>query len=180
MAVIHCNGMADFKRRITADMKLRRQRLRVAVKKTARKGAQVVRQNVPVAFGELRDAIRDEPDRIVADAPHAAAVEAGSRPHRPPIEPLIAWVKLRGMQALNPARSQGAKHGREASRWVGARLKESESGGSLDVDAPRRVAFMIANAIAKRGTKPHRYMQGSIPAIVDILDADIRAALPDP
>jgi hypothetical protein len=83
------------------------------------------------------------------------------------------------MQALSPKRSRSAKYGKHAANWVGARLKESESGGSLDVDAPRRVAFMIARAIAKRGTKPHRYMMRSLPEVVSILDSEIIAALPD-
>lgn len=176
--VIRCNGLAEFQRRLGADMRLRKQRIKTAVYKTARKGAQVVRQNVPVAFGELRDGIRSEPTRIVSDAPHAAAVELGSRPHFPPLEPLIAWVKLRGAQGLKGGRGPGTTT-KAAAKFVRSALREQESDGALDVDAPRRVAYAIALAISKRGTKPHHYMSGSLPEVVSILDTEIVAALPD-
>lgn len=102
--------MAEFKfkslgaalRKITRDLESREQRLDDARRRTADWGAQYVRRHMPVAFGDLRDSVHTGPfHTIVADAPHAAAVERGSRPHWPPLAPLIDWVKLRGMQGLN-------------------------------------------------------------------------------
>lgn len=70
------------------------------VRATAEDGLPVVRVAAPVAFEELRDSghvvPRADGALILFDAPHAAAVEVGSRPHRPPVDPLIRWAELRG------------------------------------------------------------------------------------
>lgn len=176
--VIRCKSLSDFKRQFRVDMSARNRRLKRALRVTARKGEAVVRKNVPVAFSELRDSVDSDDHRIFADAPHAAAVEEGSRPHFPPIEPLIAWVKLRGMQGLRGGKLAG-NTSRPAAKVVRNMLKQQESGGSLDVDAPRRVAYLIALAISKRGTKPHHYMGDSVPEVVAILDQEVTAAMPD-
>jgi len=80
----------------------RERRIGGAVTAAAKVGTTVVKRRVPVAFGELRESVHaEESDRgvaIVVDAPHAAPVETGSRPHTPPLAPLVAWVKLRGAQ----------------------------------------------------------------------------------
>lgn len=34
---------------------------------------------------------------VAVKAPHAAVIEHGSRPHFPPINPLVEWVKRKGM-----------------------------------------------------------------------------------
>src|ERR1700723_2746681 len=76
--------------------------------KSAIDGGHPIEPNIPVAFAELRGPLHVDATealeghvRIVLDAPHACAVEEGSRPHTPPLEPLIAWVKLRGMQGID-------------------------------------------------------------------------------
>lgn len=35
----------------------------------------------------------DEGVEVVFDAPHSAAIEFGSEPHHPPVEPLIGWAQ---------------------------------------------------------------------------------------
>lgn len=91
---------------IRSDTKRLDGRARRTVAKVARELRNtVVRDRVPRDFGELATSIHVDdrgPGRsdVVADAPHAAAVEVGSRPHMPPLAPLVKWVTLRGLQGL--------------------------------------------------------------------------------
>ena len=164
-----------------------------AVRKTARQAVRIVRKNVPVAFGELRDSLHAEslpgPGQVattIADAPHAAAVEVGSRPHLVPLDALIKWVKLRGMQGLSAsgrvrnkrwsAKGMGSTT-REHARRVAAQLKGLESGGSLSVDAPEQIARAIQQAILRKGTKPHWFVAKSMPEILRLLEQNVEAAL---
>jgi len=173
--------------RLKADMAARQKRVRAAVGATARAGAAHLRRNVPVAFGELRSSVHTETDsghsRIIADAPHACAVEVGARPHWAPLEPLIRWVKLRGFQGLTaePQRKRlpGTTTQEHAEGVAGQLAAFEREDGSVDANAPEQIARAIQLAIAKRGTKPHWYARDSLPAIAGILDTQIRAALPD-
>jgi hypothetical protein len=162
----------------------RERRLRAAAAAAAKAGVLVVKRRVPVAFGELRETVHtDESEHgaaIVVDAPHAAPVETGSRPHTPPLAPLIAWVKLRGTQGLLSERQIGRLPGSTTAahaRSVAGALQGMERGGALDVDAPVRIARAIQRLIALRGTKPHWYARGALPDIRRILAAAIKDAL---
>ena len=86
---------------IEEDIARLRARLERAVDETVKDSVGIVWERVPFAFGELHGSIHVEftPGGgrvLVADAPHAAAVEVGSMPHMPPIRPLVAWCELRG------------------------------------------------------------------------------------
>jgi len=155
-----------------------------AARRTAKSGKGIVADNVPVAFGELRRSLADEPTatgaRIVAEAPHAAAVEVGSRPHTPPLEPLIRWVKLRAAQGLLSERQLAKKRGSTTAghaHAVAGRLKSMEHGGALDVEAPRRIAFAIQRKIAREGTLPSWFARRSIAPVVRALDGFVKQAL---
>jgi len=180
MATYRVKGLKALKSVLKKHDKARRRQLAKAVRKTARQGAALIRKRVPVAFSELRDSIHAEGHRIVADAPHAAAVETGRRPGKmPPIAPIERWVKLRGMQALTGkavSRLPGTSTAHAASA-VGAAIKSYEKGGAVDINAPRRIAFLIARAIGRRGTKPTWYMKGALPELEEMLDRNIKEAL---
>lgn len=94
-------GRGGLARVLRRDMAALRSAVLDAVHETAAEGADVAIQTVPVAFGELVSSIRDIPRErgatIRADAPHAKAVEVGSRPHWAPIAPLKKWCELKGM-----------------------------------------------------------------------------------
>jgi hypothetical protein len=51
--------------------------------------------------GELRNSVRYEPTErgciVTVTAPHAAIIEYGTRPFRPPLEPLVRWVLRKGL-----------------------------------------------------------------------------------
>lgn len=106
MSTFRFDSLAEAGKAIERDMASRERRLGRAVQKTARQTRNlVVRGLVPRAFGELSSSIEavdvgPGASNVVADAPYAEAVELGSRPHTPPLAPLIAWVQLRGMQGI--------------------------------------------------------------------------------
>lgn len=155
---------------IRSDMAKLEGRVRVAIRRTADVGRLIPFGKAPVAFGELRDGLVSE-DRIdgaaiVATAPHSAAVEQGSRPHMPPLAPILAWVRLRGFQGLNAA--PGAKG---APAVIAGRIARRGNGTSTPVDAAEKVARAIQHAIAKRGTRPHWFMRDSLPEVYGLLDA---------
>ncbi len=196
MTVKHCQGFADFERKLKKDMLARAKRLRSAIHKTAKHGAIHIRdETVPVAFSELRDSIhvagKGIDISIVADAPHAQAVEIGSRPHMPNIEALTKWVKLRASQGLLAmgARGRPTKKGlRRLSRLPGStstqhalsiaqQMRRMEHGGAVSVQAPEAIAWAIAVAIARRGTRPHWYARQALPAISKKLDQELRSAV---
>lgn len=210
-------SLAAFSRQFKADIRAREKRLNTAVRKAARSTSGAVAKNVPRAFEELADSIHVEDvapgnSQVVADSPHAAAVENGSRPHMMPLEPLIRWVQLRGLQGLTKTgaitRAQvrwGSAAGRggfSASSASSARTIAKSLRGSLgregavawraraemgplaarelgDDPATVVIARAIQMAIAKRGTKPQRFMAASVPSAASFLDKFVRAALPD-
>lgn len=106
MTVKHFTSLAAAGRAIAKDAKARDRRVRRTVRMVAaRVRDQVARKYVPIAFRELIDSLhvldaQNGTAFVIADAPHSEAVENGSRPHTPPLEPLVRWVQLRGMQGL--------------------------------------------------------------------------------
>lgn len=163
------------------------------VERTAEDLAEVIKDNVPVAFSELKDSIDVEitPNniKVIASAPHAAAVEVGSRPHTPPIEPLLKWVKLRGMQGLTKRGKirkplKVAKNGpsprqlgRIQARHVATALQSYVREGAMDISGPLEIARKIQRAISVSGTRPYHYIQKSLSKVKYHLDKNIRIEL---
>jgi hypothetical protein len=212
VSVKHCRDLRDFAAQVSQDTKAREARVRTAVRKTARETRNyVARETIPVAFGELREALYVQDavngSAVVCDAPHAAAVENGSRPHTPPIEPLSAWVTLRGVQGLTKrgtVKSNRTRNGRvvdwrraaakriatELANRMGGRTSQWRAQAASHLAQGNRaamaadpdvvaVARAIQMAITKRGTKPQPYMQPAIPEAARYLDEFVTAALPD-
>jgi len=183
-ATYEVKSLAELGRLFARHQRERQRRITGAVRRTAKDGAPVMKSNVPVAFGELRESLAgkatERGGKIEADAPHAAAVEVGSRPHTPPLEPLIAWVKLRAAQGLLSAQELSKLPGPTTATHataVAAQVRGMEHGGAVDVDAPRRIAFAIQQKIAREGTMPHWFARRSLPQIVELLDAYVKDAL---
>lgn len=158
----------------------RQKRVESAVRTAAKRGLRgPITRNIPVAFHELLDTAHVEGSKIIIDAPHAAAVEVGSRPHVVPLDALVKWVKLRGMQGLKTKRQLGRLEGsttvaHATSIAAEIRRHEQASGrrkrGSVDVNVPEQIARSIQAAIAKRGTKPSWYARKAFPEIAADLD----------
>lgn len=204
------SDIASAFRAIRRDVEGADRRLRLAVRKTARQTSNyVARETVPRAFGELADSVHAEDvgagaSNVVADAPHAAAVENGSRPHVVPLDALIAWVELRGLQGLTksglvrrgrfPAGSTTREHAQSVASQLRGKLGRRGAAAwraraALGPLAAREtgtdpatvaIARAIQRAIAKRGTRPHRYMLAAVPEAMRNLDEFVREALQGP
>lgn len=188
MKTIRVKGLRELERALRKDLQGKQKSWDRARKRAARRHAAFVRQNMPVAFGELRASVHADGTIVVADGPHAAAVERGSRPHWMPLEPLIAWVKLRGFQGLASTKSlsrmPGSTTSAHATRVAGSLQQHNDEsgyadwgGGASDMQGPVAVAKAIQVAIALRGTKPQWYMRNSIPTAQQFLREEVSIAL---
>lgn len=104
--------------RLRADAKDRGQKVQAALREAAALGAEVVARNAPRDLGILAASIKvqgRETPEIRATAPHAGIVELGSRPHIPPIGPLLDWAKRHGLDA-SAAYALQQKIAREGTR----------------------------------------------------------------
>lgn len=185
MATFHVGSFKELKKLAGQHAKDRHRRVKKALHTAAEETAAYVRANIPRAFGDLSDATRARGESVVTIAPHAGAVESGSRPHWMPLEPLIRWVKLRGMQGLKTEkqirRLKGkttAGHARSIAQQIRDRMS-ADGSDTIPVDAPEQIARAIQVAIAKGGTKPHWYMRGALPTSIENVSKEIEAALPD-
>ncbi len=177
---IEVNSISALIAAIKRDTKAREREILQAGRRAARRGVSHVKRNIPVAHGELRESVHADGHVIVVDAPHAAAVNYGSRPHTPPLAPLIEWVKLRGTQGLLSDRQIDRLPGTTtagAARSVRSMLRAHEQGGASSVDSPVRVARAIQQAIAKHGTKPHHFIEKALPDIYAIYGDELRKAI---
>jgi hypothetical protein len=174
---------------------LRNTRIKAAVARAAKRTKAHIRDNtIPVAFKELIGSLKvsrvsggtirgsEVSASVSADAPHAEAVEIGSRPHVPPLAPLIAWVKLRGMQGLKSTKQQRRLRGtttRVQARTIANAIASYEKHGAVPVDAAEQIARAIQASIAKHGTAPHRFMFKAVPFAQETLLEEVSAAMPD-
>ena len=179
-------SFAELDRLLARDARDRARRVRSGVRATSRKAVGVVKRRVPVAFGELRESAHAESTaggaRTIVDAPHAVPVEVGARPHWIPIEPLLAWVKLRASQGLLSPRQIGRLPGSTTQAHaisIAGQLGAMEKDGALTVDAPLRIAYALQAKLAKTGSAPTWYARDSLPDIMTILDREVRLALAD-
>lgn len=196
--VTRVSSLGELRKVLTRDLKARQRELDGARVRAAHKHKFYVMRNMPVAFGELRSSVKSHNGTVTVDAPYAAAVERGSRPHWMPLEPLIKWVKLRGFQGLASEKSLGRMPGsstrahamsvsgeleshRRGSGGIGPATAFSSfsvgSDGQGESSAAVDVAKRIQLAIALGGTKPTWFMRDSIPTARGFLAVEIKAAL---
>ena len=189
MATFHAKSFGELETLIRRHHKARLKRARKAVERTARLGkTHIIQHTLPIAFRTLEKSVHVEisQDRIaiVADAPHAEAVENGSRPHVVPLKALIEWVTLRGMQGLHNETHAGKfrkTRGTTTTQHAEEVLSQLRTIAAVDPEAVAviEVAKAIQNKIAKRGTKPQKFMFSAMPEIEELLDREIRMSLED-
>jgi len=86
--------------RLRADAADRGRNVQAAIREAAALGAEVIAREAPRDLGILAASIKvqgRETPEIRATAPHASIVELGSRPHTPPIGPLLEWARRHGL-----------------------------------------------------------------------------------
>ncbi len=156
-------------------------KVKKAISRTLNYAARKIAEMVPIAFADLKGSIEIDGTSVLVVAPHAAAVEVGSRPHVPPLEPLIKWVKLRGMQGLtttgkvkripkvafNPNGIEtGARKSAYNDRMVASTIRAMRRGKKFtNADIPTQIARAIQKGIMIAGTKPQFFVRNSLPAI---------------
>lgn len=183
MADITVRSFRELEVLIERQMRAKQSQVMNGIRSASTQGAMHLKREIPVAHGELRESVYAAPAAIIVDAPHAAAVNNGSRPHWPPLAPLVEWVKLRGAQGLLSERQQRRLPGtstRSAATGVAGLLRSHEHrgpAGFMDIDAPVEAARAIQRAIASRGTKPHHFIEKALPEIYRLLDREIRKSL---
>lgn len=141
----------SFEKKFRADMKHLTKKLDGALHKAAERAADQARERAPKgATLQLAEGIQAIGLRVVSTAPYSLAVELGSRPHMPPVEPILAWVLYKGFFGVGPnGKPQTAEN----------------------------VAWAIAMKIKAEGTKPTHFMRGTIPATLRFVGAEIGYAL---
>lgn len=188
MKTIRVKGLRGLQKELGKSLRAKEAAIDKARRKAVNRQRAYLMSHMPVAFGELRASVRVEGFTVVVDAPHAAAVERGSRPHWVPFEALLRWVKLRGFQGLasdsSLSRLPGtttAGHARSIAAGIRERSEESGyadwGGGASDVGAPAAIARAIQVKIAREGTKPTWFMRDSLPVARGYLREEVRAAL---
>lgn len=113
--------------------KIIQQEFKTAMSKSTIKVASAAKKGAPVGVsGELRASItskvtpigaRDVEGRVGSPLPYAVYVEMGTRPHYPPLEPLVLWVQRKlspsnDWQAVMIARAIQLKIGRVGTKGV--------------------------------------------------------------
>lgn len=121
-------------------------------------GVEIIAQAAPVDVGTIKSSGHVEggieAPRIVIDAPHAAAVELGSRPHVAPLQPLVDWVKRH--RASFGIKGRGTQRNAKTGRFE----------VSAEIVA---IARAIQQKIAREGTKPRFFVRNAIPKLVEAL-----------
>lgn len=126
--------------------KARVEAVRKGIYEAALAGLGVIVPAAPKDTGHLRQSAHVESDivtqtiAIVLDAPYAALIELGTRPHMAPIQPLIDWVH------------------RHATLL-----------GAADEAAEKSIAYAIRQKIAVEGSEPTFFVRESIPKLQALL-----------
>jgi len=118
-------------------------------------------------------------DGWIGGEPYWPYVEAGTRPHTPPIDPLIRWVRSKKLVqkgampvgagfgvaiaiSTSIAKRRGSAKGPPAAAilaWMGRRgiqVKMTEK------QMARHIAFAVQRKIAAKGTKPHPFVEPAL------------------
>lgn len=111
------------------------------------------RQLAPEASGKLRKSFFSKMSatekniyvKVGNDAPYAAYVEEGTRPHMPPVAAIAGWVRIKNLVGSNP---------RKIIQRRGLRLERT--------DEEMVLAWAIAKKIAKAGTKAQHFFKRAI------------------
>lgn len=143
---------ADHKRSVEA--------VRGGLVEAALEGEVLITQATPVDTGNTRarwqTIITPDGAEVVNDSPVAVYLEIGTKPHRPPLMPLIEWL----------ARKRGISIARAA--------RLSDIPGEL-VGAARKIQARIE----VQGTKAHKMISAQLPRLSAIARARVEARLKD-
>lgn len=152
-------------------------RVIAGLRRGALRGIPVVVKDTPADRGQARAGwdvafVRDGAD-LFNDAPHAGILEAGSRPHRPPILPILRWV-VRKFGLNLEALAAGAT--RKSFRGT----KRSFEGIGEVPASTVSFAWAIANKIAREGTAPHWMVRKNLKLLSRLAAEEVKRELSKP
>lgn len=162
----------DIAARIREDDEKRRKAIWSAVVEATHLGLEVIIKDAPKDTKELvrsgHVVLTNTGTEIVFDAPHAVVVELGSRPHMPPLEPLVEWVKRHATKlgiGKAPTFRYSKKEGPPTRKRM-ARYLERFADWEGEVV---KVAQAIRYKIARDGTRPTHFVRSKLPKLARIL-----------
>jgi hypothetical protein len=169
----------DYERLFMANETARARRVAHACQLAAAESVSIVAEATPEDHGALRQSVHLELGdlsgefmaQVVVDAPYAAAVEVGTRPYSPPIQPLIAWVKRHPEYFSGSARRR-ARRGRTRSFWQ--RLGIARQLRSIIRSVLRQLGFTSAARTRSLGAATHGGRGSSAKPGGSISDAQAR------
>lgn len=100
---------------------------------------------------------------LSVDAPYAAAMERGTRPFFPPLEPIVAWLKRKGIvkRKVNAV-------------WEGDTLVSAKKQSKKSHEAEiRSVAYAIAVKFSREGIEPRHFFAKAMEKVPKFLRAEI-------
>lgn len=157
-------SITNYGARLKLDDQDRRARVVRALYKAALIGETIVAQKTPVDRGQARNAWAVTPTATGAelynDAPHAGILELGSRPHRPPLRPILEWVVRKFGTGKNTGKKSFVEFSEVEPHLFG-------------------IAKAIVRKIEAEGTRPHYMVRDSLPKLAEITKKQVEKALGD-
>jgi len=144
-----------------------------AAMRAALRGLPIVVKATPSDRGQARAAweVRkvEGGAELYNTAPHAATLEAGAAPHKPPLMPILRWVVRKfGLNLRNLGRGADKKPRRDKRSFNS--IKEVPWGTYL-------VAKSIQEKIEREGSKPYGMISGNLSILKLAYAVEISAAL---
>jgi len=162
------NALQDFEDLLSSQISMA---LEKTAKKVASEARKLVRRNSTdrgiLARSGRVEKVSDYIFQVVFDAPHAAFIEFGTQPHRPPFEPLFEWV-LRNIRAKSVHGGYKEKvlfevKVKDKKGWSKIGGYQSKKGvyvakEKYDKEA-RSITWRIIRKIEKEGTEPKPFIR---------------------
>lgn len=149
-----------------------------ALFRAALKGVRPVVEDTPTDRGQAKagwDVRRVEGGAdLYNDVPYVGVLEAGSRPHRPPIMPILEWV-VRKFGLNLELLDAGGSHEDEKKA-----MKRAKQSFESIKDVPWRTyrfAEAIAEKIEREGSEPHYMVKNNLPKLEAIAKREVEKAL---
>lgn len=147
--------------------------------------------------GEMRNSVNAENVSdgaiVTINAPHAPFLEYGTRPHRPPVAPILEWVKRKGLATMfGPVRRTsgrgpgyasvgpggGAEGPAQRVRRSGPIFNPRAQAAQRQADrAETSTAYAIVRKIELKGTAPRAPMLKAVGRMLPIIAREITSEL---
>jgi hypothetical protein len=146
---------------------------------TARQAERIVVNESPTDQGIFREAWRVVETlvgaELINDAPHAGIVEEGSRPHRPPSQPIREWI-IRNMARIGIARQEAGLTAPLTTKTGKPRAVRKDQTGNIipeDEQVINQLTYLICSKIAREGTKPHFLLKNNQIVFLSLMEQNL-------